>query len=98
MSVIKPEIETLLENAGNNEFLLCAMASERSRDITDMMHGQRDRALNMQSSEELARISGQNPLDIALDEISDGLIAPYVEGAAATPCDDVYNIGESTIG
>lgn len=72
MSVIKPEVDKLLELADNDRFLLCAIASKRARDINNMMHGQRDRALALQSVDEVTRLAGRKPLSIAMDEIADG--------------------------
>ena len=40
MSVIKPEIDSLLEKTEHNPFLLCSMASKRACDINNMLHGQ----------------------------------------------------------
>ncbi len=74
MSVVHPEIEELLHHAGDNEFLLCSLASKRSRDITDMMHGQRDRALALSTTKEVREISGKNPLTIALTEVREGIV------------------------
>ena len=40
MSVIKPEIDTLLERTEHNPFLLCSVASKRACDINNMLRGQ----------------------------------------------------------
>ena len=66
MSVVNPEIDELLEHTENDKFLLCAIASKRARDINDMMRGQRDRALALQSVSEIAKIAGRKPLSLAM--------------------------------
>lgn len=70
MSVIEPEIDTLLELTDNDRFLLCAVAAKRSRDINTMMHGQRDRALALQSVDEIMDLTGKKPLSLAMEEIA----------------------------
>lgn len=75
MSVVEPEIDKLLELSENDRFLLCTLAAKRARDINNMMHGQRDRALALQSVEEVTALAGRKPLSIAMDEISDGQVS-----------------------
>ncbi|MDO5044903.1 MAG: DNA-directed RNA polymerase subunit omega [Coriobacteriia bacterium] len=75
MSVIEPEIDKLLDLCDNDRFLLCAIASKRSKDINNMMHGQRDRALALQSLQEVTEISGKKPLSIAMNEIASGEVS-----------------------
>ncbi len=72
MSIIEPKIEDLLEQTDNDRFLLCAEASKRAHDINDMMHGQRERALAMQSADEVAKLTSKKALSIAFDEIAEG--------------------------
>ncbi len=72
MSIIEPKIDVLLEQTDNDRFLLCAEASKRAHDINDMMRGQRDRALPMQSAIEVAKMSAKKPLSIAFEEIANG--------------------------
>ena len=50
MSIIEPKIDVLLEKTDNDRFLLCALASKRAHDINDMLRGQRDRAIQMQTA------------------------------------------------
>ena len=69
MSLIQPPIDRLLEQTNNDGFLLCAVASERARDINDMMRGQRDRAKVLQSATEIAQLAGRKPLSLAMEEI-----------------------------
>ncbi|MDR0308583.1 MAG: DNA-directed RNA polymerase subunit omega [Coriobacteriales bacterium] len=69
MSLMQPPIDDLLDKADNDKFLLCAVASERARDINDMMRGQRDRAIALQSATEIAKMSGRKALSMAMDEI-----------------------------
>ena len=75
MSVVNPEIDELLEHTENDKFLLCAIASKRARDINDMMRGQRDRALALQSVSEIAKIAGRKPLSLAMEEIARGEVS-----------------------
>ena len=55
MSIIEPEIDVLLSKTDNDRFLLCTLASKRAHDINDMMRGQRDRAIQLQTAVEIAR-------------------------------------------
>ena len=75
MSIIEPKIDELLDEADNDRFLLCAMASKRAHDINDMMRGQRDRAIQLQSAVEIARAADTKPLSMAFAEISDGEVS-----------------------
>lgn len=70
MSIIEPKIDVLLDKADNDRFLLCSLASKRAHDINDMLRGQRDRALQMQTAVEIARSNEIKPLFIAFSEIS----------------------------
>lgn len=70
MSLIEPKIEELLDDAENDRFLLCSVASHRAHDINDMLRGQRDRAIQLQTAVEVARASNKKPLSIAFDEIA----------------------------
>ena len=45
MSVIKPQIDDLLEKTENNRFLLASLASKRACDINNMVRGQHSRVL-----------------------------------------------------
>ena len=75
MSLIEPKIDQLLEETDNDRFLLCAIASRRAHDINDMLRGQRDRAIQLQTAVENARASNKKPLSIAFDEISKGEVS-----------------------
>ena len=70
MSIIEPKIDVLLEETDNDRFLLCSLASKRAHDINDMLRGQRDRAIQMQTAVEIARASDKKPLSIAFSEIA----------------------------
>ncbi len=70
MSLIEPKIDVLLEKADNDRFLLCALASNRAHDINDMLRGQRDRAIQLQTAVEVAKASNRKPLSIAFEEIA----------------------------
>ena len=70
MSIIEPKIDVLLDETDNDRFLLCALANKRAHDINDMMRGQRDRAVQLQTAVEIARASNKKPLSIAFNEIA----------------------------
>ncbi len=70
MSIIEPPIDVLLDDADNDRFLLCTMASKRAHDINDMMRGQRDRAIALQTAVEIARAADTKPLTMAFNEIA----------------------------
>ena len=72
MSIIEPRINDLLERTDNDRFLLCALASKRAHDINDMMRGQRDRAIQLQTAVEIGRAADKKPLSIAFGEIARG--------------------------
>lgn len=72
MSLIEPKIDVLLERTDNDRFLLCAVASKRAQDINEMMRGQRNRAIQLQTAVDIARAANRRPLSLAFDEIADG--------------------------
>ena len=72
MSIIKPDIDVLLEDANYDRFLLCKMASKRAHDINDMMCCQRNRAIQLQTAIEIARAAEMKPLSMAFSEIARG--------------------------
>jgi DNA-directed RNA polymerase subunit omega len=72
MSIIEPRIDTLLQKTDNDRFLLCTLASKRAHDINDMMRGQRDRAIQLQTAVEIARAADKKPLTMAFGEIARG--------------------------
>lgn len=61
MSIIEPKIDVLLDRTDNDRFLLCALASKRAHDINDMMRGQRDRAIQLQTAVEIAVLPIRSP-------------------------------------
>ena len=71
MSIIEPKIDTLLNKTDNDRFLLCSLAAKRSYDINEMMHGQRERALQLTCATQIAQASGKKPLSMAFAEIAD---------------------------
>ena len=72
MSIIKPRINDLLDKTDGDRFMLCSVASKRAQDISDMMRGQRDRAIELQSAVEIAKAADKKPLSIAFDEVANG--------------------------
>ena len=46
-----------------------------ARDINDMMRGQRDRAVALQSVSEIAEFAGRKPLSLAMEEIARGEVS-----------------------
>ena len=72
MSIIEPKIDVLLDQTDDDRFLLCALASERAHDINEMMRGQRNRAIQLQTAVDIAKANNRRPLSIAFDEIARG--------------------------
>ena len=72
MTLIEPKMDKLLDETDNDRFLLCSLASKRAHDINDMMRGQRDRAIQLQTAVDIARASKMKPLSIAFAEIARG--------------------------
>lgn len=72
MALTEPAIDELLKRTNNDKYLLCSIASERARDINDMMRGQRDRAVALESATEIAKLAGRKPLSLAMEEINRG--------------------------
>ena len=72
MSIIEPKIDVLLDQTDDDRFLLCALASERAHDINEMMRGQRNRAIQLQTAVDIAKANNRRPLSIAFDEIPVG--------------------------
>ena len=67
MSLIDPKIDVLIDQTDNDRFLLCALASKRAHVINDMMRGQRNRAIQLQSGVVIARSAKRRPLSFAFD-------------------------------
>ena len=67
--------QVLLNETDNDRFLLCALASKRAHDINDMMRGQRDRAIQLQTAVEIARAADKKPLSLAFNEIARGEVS-----------------------
>jgi DNA-directed RNA polymerase subunit omega len=74
MSVIKPEIDTLLATV-DSKYTLCIIAAKRSRQINDMIHGVRDQALLTMPTSEIAKLTSTKPLSLAMEEIANGDVA-----------------------
>ena len=72
MSIIEPKIDVLLDKTENDRFLLCAVASKRAQDINEMMRGQRNRAIQLQTAVDIARAANRRPLSLEFDEIANG--------------------------
>ena len=76
MSVIKPEINDLLDKTETNPFLLCSVASKRACDINNMLRGQHLRVTAIQAIDDITTVvSGKDPVTIAMDEIEDGTLS-----------------------
>ena len=76
MSVIKPEIDTLLERTEHNPFLLCSVASKRACDINNMVRGQHLRVTAIQETDDITTVvSGKDSVSIAMKEIEDGTLS-----------------------
>ena len=75
MSVIKPEIDSLLEKTEHNPFLLCSMASKRACDINNMLHGQHLRVVAVQDFDDITTVvSGKDSISVAMNEVNDGTL------------------------
>jgi DNA-directed RNA polymerase subunit omega len=85
MSIIEPKIDVLLDKTDNDRFLLCSLASKRAHDINEMMRGQRNRAVQLQSAVDIARAANRRPLSLAFDEIASGDVS-YAENTI-----DIHN-------
>lgn len=75
MSIIKPDIDVLLDDCENDRFLLCTVASKRAHDISNMMSGQRDRAIQLETAVEIASAANVKPLSMAFEEVARGDIS-----------------------
>ena len=79
MSVIKPEIDILLEKTEHNPFLLCSVASKRACDINNMLRGQHLRVVAIQDVDDITTmVSGEDTTSIAMNELADGKLG-YVQ-------------------
>ena len=78
MSIIDQHIDKLLDQTDNDRYLLCAITAKRARDINDMMRGQKNRALALQTVAELSQFSQAKPLSLAMEEVQRGDLG-YVE-------------------
>ena len=75
MSVIKPEIDSLLQKTEQNPFLLCSLASKRACDSNNMLHGQHLRVTAVQDFDDITTVaSGKDSVSIAMKEINDGTL------------------------
>lgn len=76
MSVIDPEIDSLLEKTEHNPFLLCSIASKRACDINNMVRGQHLRVTAIQDFDDITTVvSGKDSVSIAMQEIDDGTLS-----------------------
>lgn len=76
MSVIKPEIDALLEKTEHNPFLLCSLASKRACDINNMVRGQHLRVTAIQDFDDITTVvSGHDSVSVAMQEIEDGTLS-----------------------
>ncbi|MBQ9691302.1 MAG: DNA-directed RNA polymerase subunit omega [Eggerthellaceae bacterium] len=75
MSIVEPKIDTLLESADLDRFLLCSVASKRATDINNMMRGQRDRAVQLSADIMVAQNIHKKALSMAFEEISRGEVS-----------------------
>lgn len=95
MSVIKPEIDDLLEQTEHNPFLLCSVASKRACDINNMLRGQHLRVTAIQDVDDITTVvSGQDTTSIAMDEIAKGTLGYVQEDFDEAIKDTNTKIGE----
>ena len=73
MSVIEPEIDTLLATV-DSKYTLCVVAAKRARQINDMAHNLREQAALLPTvpMDEIADLTRKKPLSKALEEIAKG--------------------------
>ena len=95
MSVIKPEIDDVLEQTEHNPFLLCSVASKRACDINNMLRGQHLRVTAIQDVDDITTVvSGQDTTSIAMDEIANGTLGYVKEDFDEAIKDTNTKIGE----
>lgn len=95
MSVIKPEIDDLLEKTEHNPFLLCSVASKRACDINNMLRGQHLRVTAIQDVDDITTVvSGQDTTTIAMEEIANGTLGYVKEDFDEAIKDTNTKIGE----
>ncbi|WP_293672876.1 DNA-directed RNA polymerase subunit omega [uncultured Parolsenella sp.] len=95
MSVIKPEIDDLLEKTEHNPFLLCSVASKRACDINNMLRGQHLRVTAIQDVDDITTVvSGQDTTTIAMEEIANGTLGYVKEDFDEAIKDTNTRIGE----
>ena len=95
MSVIKPEIDELLEKTEHNPFLLCSVASKRACDINNMLRGQHLRVTAIQDVDDITTVvSGQDTTTIAMEEIANGTLGYVKEDFDEAIKDTNTRIGE----
>lgn len=76
MSVVKPNIDDLLDKTDNNRFLLASLASKRACDINSMLREQHSRVLAVQDIDDITiAMSGKDTISMAMEEIVDGNIS-----------------------
>lgn len=76
MSVIKPQIDDLLQKTENNRFLLASVASKRACDINNMLRSQHNRVTAVQDTDDITiEVSGDDFVSTAMEEIIDGSIS-----------------------
>lgn len=97
MSVVKPEIDDLLDECERNPFLLCAVASKRACDINNMVRGQHLRVTQIQDFDDITTVaSGQDPVSIAMNEIKDGKLSfvqdEFDEAIAGANADELHRL------
>lgn len=76
MSVVKPNIDDLLDKTDNNRFLLASLASKRACDINSMLREQHSRVLAVQDVDDITiALSGKDTISMAMEELVDGSIS-----------------------
>lgn len=76
MSVIKPNIDDLLDKTDNNRFLLASLASKRACDINSMLREQHSRVLAVQDVDDITiALTGKDAISMAMNEIVSGEIS-----------------------
>ena len=94
MSVVKPEINTLLEKCENNPYLLCSLASKRACDINNMVRSQHLRVTAVNEVDDITiEVAGKDTVSEAMDEIASGILSydkPAFDETLRNTDDDVF--------
>lgn len=72
--VIEPEIDLLLSKV-DSKYTLCIVSARRARQINDMVHRARDKAVLTLAPSQIASLTSTKPLTLALEEVATGVVS-----------------------